>query len=88
VILLLLSDELIQITTVAKLHNYVELLSLDDRLTIRYDIDVFELFKELDLIEDILGLLLVFVSEFYLFYDIVFVLGNMANEISIAKGPK
>lgn len=87
-ILFLLSDELIKITAVTKLHDDVEFLSLDDWLSIGDDIDVFELLEQLDLIEYIFGLLLVFISEFYLFDDIVFVLSEVAGEVGVTKGSK
>ena len=71
----LLSDKLIEITPVTKLHDDVEFLPLDDGLSIWDYIDVFELLEQLDLIEYIFGLLLVFISEFYFFDDVVFVFG-------------
>lgn len=71
----LLSDKLIEITPVTKLHDDVEFLPLDDGLPIWDYIDVFELLEQLDLIEYIFGLLLVFISEFYFFDDVVFVFG-------------
>ena len=77
--LFLFGDELIEITAVAKLHDDVELLSFYDGLTIGDDVDVFELFEKFDLIEDVLSLLLCFVGEFYFFYDVVLVLGDVVG---------
>lgn len=84
----LLSDKLIEITAVTKLHDDVEFLPLDDRLSIWDYIDVFELLEQLDLIEYIFGLLLVFISEFYFFDDVVFVFCEVAGEVGVSKGSK
>ena len=82
----LFSDELIEVTSIAELHDDVELLSFDDGLTIRDDVDMFELFEKFDLIEDVFSLLLCFVGEFYFFYDVVLVLGDVFCKVCVAEG--
>jgi len=61
-IFFLLIDELVQISAVAKFHDYVQFLPLDDRLAVWDYIDVLELLEQLHLIEYVIGLLLALIS--------------------------
>jgi hypothetical protein len=81
-------DELVEISAVAKFHDYVEFLPLDDRLAVRDYIDVLELLEQLHLIEYVIGLLLVLIGEFDLFYHIVFIFGQMAGQVGVAECSK
>ena len=85
-VLLLLQDELVEISAVAELHDDIEFLAFDNGLSIADDVDVFELFEELDLIENVFGLLLVLVGEFDLLdYEILVGL-EVSSQIGVAEG--
>jgi hypothetical protein len=62
-IFLLLEYKLVKVAAVAELHDDIEFLPFDDGLSVADNINVLELFKELDLIEDVFSLLLVLVGE-------------------------
>ena len=83
---LLLHDELVEISPVAKLHDDVELLAFANALPVRYDVDVFELFEKFDFVVDVLDLFFVFVGQLNLFYHVILVLPQVGRQVGVPEG--
>ena len=83
--LFLLGDELIEVAAVAEFHDDIKLLPFNDWLPVWDDVHVFELLKKFDFVENVFSLLLGFVGEFYFFYDVVLVLGNVVGEVRVTE---
>jgi hypothetical protein len=77
---------LIEVASGTEFHDDVEFLPLDDGLAIGDDVDVLELFEEFDFVEYIFGLFCVFIGEFDLLDDVVFVLGEVVGQVGVAEG--
>ena len=56
-VFLLLNNKLVKITTMTKLHNDIEVLPILYTFPIGYNIDMFKLLKQFNLIVDIFNLL-------------------------------
>lgn len=79
-------DELVEITTIAKLHDDIEFLSLDDTLAVADDIEVLKLFEKFDLIENVFPLLLGLPAQFDLFDDVLLTRFQVEGEVCVSEG--
>lgn len=82
---LLFYDELVEVSAGAELHDDVEFLSVYDGLAVGDDVGVLEGLEEFDLIEDVLGLLCVFVGQLHFLYHVVLALGQVRSQVGVAE---
>jgi len=82
---LLLYDELVEVSAGAELHDDVEFLAFDDGLAVGDDVGVLEGLQEFDLIEDVLGLLCVFVGQLHFLYHVALSLGQLRSQVGVAE---
>jgi hypothetical protein len=84
-VFLLLDDELVEISSCAKLHDDIEFLPLDNGLAIGDDIDVLEGLQQLDLNEDIFSLFSGLIGQLHFLYHVVFLLLDLTGEIGVPE---
>lgn len=86
--LLLLDDELVEVSAGAELHDDVELLPFDDGLAVGDDVGVLEGLQQLHLVEDVLRLLGVLVGQLHLLYHVLLPLRHLHCQVRVSEGPE